>query len=810
MRSMKLLSIIFSLFISVFFSFFIFPENVRGKWVCDSYSDSNCDSSCPASPTSTWCWDNDATSSCQTYRWDFPEPGGCEDSRTSCTECTDHWTCAGDILRHFTGGCSGGACSYTDKDCNDFNNDWLDTNPLDTQWVDDVECKEKQQKKQVRYDWTCPTSFCNPGSVTHERWVDRGFTRNKDDGISCSSLTCPSDFCGASACTGSGNYFCDYSSSISRTCQLGVCSPGSCSVTNQGNCNDKDGWYCLDANKIENRDYSCGPPCTYTDPPDVDCTTETTTDTDGGNEPLTQGTVSDRISCSGSPGSAGCTVKEYTDSCNGNTLTEYYPNGADYSSTTYTCQCSDGKCIPCPGPVSVSLDKSTVLPNEVVTASSSVPSCSTGRTIVYQMDLVSPCCSAVSSYQCTSTGSSGCDWNFNAQASEGTYDVRIKMDHNFDGDTNDANEVSSAVSLTVSSCTSTPPSRTVQIGNECQVVISPYARDETDFNAGKESSGRWNAGKTTVGPTYITTEFDDAPSGSCDLDLKFTNWGLGKDEYPGKPSWFGASVKKDAKNAGNDLSYGYEATTSGSCKFLTLETVCGEVCPIGLGTQTVSILVPDTNLGIGHEFRVGECKDNADCSLPKPFCDTSTNLCASKEPNLVSPVNGATTDRTPDLDWAPVIDAQTYRWYVDDNAGGPSPVDTGCFFGTGATTITLSLNTQYYWSVKACTDNSCATCGSYATERTFTVGKCDVNDVDTNGDEEGDRSNQCPASGGKLGRCDLTAGPTQYTCQYPSCVSNSECATNYCCVDDPSGPKTGTGTCVSRGTRSVDNKLLCN
>ena len=67
----------------------------------------------------------------------------------------------------------------------------------------------------------------------------------------------------------------------------------------------------------------------------------------------------------------------------------------------------------------------------------------------------------------------------------------------------------------------------------------------------------------------------------------------------------------------------------------------------------------------------------------------------------------------------------------------------------------------------------------------------------------------CPS-----GSCSYPAPPQgsdDYTCKaLPSCSDNSQCDPNYCCVDDPNGPKPGTGKCVGKGIYSDNPKYLCD
>ena len=84
-----------------------------------------------------------------------------------------------------------------------------------------------------------------------------------------------------------------------------------------------------------------------------DCTTKLTVDTDGGDDPKREGTVTDFTTCS----QGSCTSEPFSDTCSGDTLTEYYPSGSSRLSKQYVCSefgsgwtCSTttgiGKCIP--------------------------------------------------------------------------------------------------------------------------------------------------------------------------------------------------------------------------------------------------------------------------------------------------------------------------------------------------------------------------------------------------------------------------------------------------------------------------------
>ena len=80
-----------------------------------------------------------------------------------------------------------------------------------------------------------------------------------------------------------------------------------------------------------------------------DCTTKLTRDTDGGDAPLEGGIVTDFTICS----QGSCTSQIFSDTCSGNTLTEFFNSGSSFLSKQYDCStfgigwtCSAGKCVP--------------------------------------------------------------------------------------------------------------------------------------------------------------------------------------------------------------------------------------------------------------------------------------------------------------------------------------------------------------------------------------------------------------------------------------------------------------------------------
>jgi len=210
-----------------------------------------------------------------------------------CGYCYDEWSryCSGDNVRKkrffHDFYCEGGSCvdhaSWADDqlvmNCND-RDGWKDSG--ERRWVDDPNnpCKEKEQKKEKYYDWTCYSlrlghAGCT-GSVTNTRWVNTGKTRNKADGTQCGT-----------------DYYDDWENYCSgdtirkrRLFHDFYCTAGSCTDHTSWqdrlveNCNNKDGWYdtgktrwvddpnnpCKEKEqKIQNyRDYTCSKgKCTY-------------------------------------------------------------------------------------------------------------------------------------------------------------------------------------------------------------------------------------------------------------------------------------------------------------------------------------------------------------------------------------------------------------------------------------------------------------------------------------------------------------------------------------------------------------------
>ncbi len=111
-------------------------------------------------------------------------------------------------------------CDYIDtEDCN-LHDGWYDTGNI--QWIDLIECVEKEQKEQEDRDYTCSVISppCNDYSILSTQWVDNGNVRNKTSGEDCSVGVCD------------GNGVCvecvddnDCDIGAGETCQANICVP---------------------------------------------------------------------------------------------------------------------------------------------------------------------------------------------------------------------------------------------------------------------------------------------------------------------------------------------------------------------------------------------------------------------------------------------------------------------------------------------------------------------------------------------------------------------------------------------------------
>ncbi len=185
--------------------------------------------------------------------------------------------------------------------------------------------------------------------------------------------------------------------------------------------------------------------------------------------------------------------------------------------------------------------------------------------------------------------------------------------------------------------------------------------------------------------------------------------------------------------------------------------------------------------------------------------DFTSVTCTLGTPTLNSPSYAAVVDTNPKIEWSSVEGARTYRWEVREEAS-VNPSDAGCYFGTYAYPININLGTNYFWTAKACSDNSCTNCGSFASESKFVTGACDRNDLASD-----TLSSQCVRNGNQYLECDLST----YTCKTGACTNTQDaCFSNSCCESDPEIVEDVNlngfiGDCVDSGSRAKNNKYLC-
>jgi len=154
-------------------------------------------------------------------------------------------------------------------------------------------------------------------------------------------------------------------------------------------------------------------------------------DTDGGKDLSKQGTCIP-YTCTGytcQPNLAG----QSTDSCSGNTLTEYYPSDNSCPSSSIPCSngiCSEGRCIACQGQVELNLIPSEVRPSGASYFYASGLSGCNGQTVHFKRDN----CNNPTDVQSCIIGSDGhgCVVGFKAPSSSGTYTYFACVDENKD------------------------------------------------------------------------------------------------------------------------------------------------------------------------------------------------------------------------------------------------------------------------------------------------------------------------------------------------------------------------------------------
>jgi len=148
-------------------------------------------------------------------------------------DCQDK--CVGNVY-YYNGDCIGDCtCSYDTHDC-DLQDDWYDTG--NTQWVEDTQCTEKEQKEQEYREYSCDVGGCDY-SATGTQWVDTGNTKNKQNGTPCDDgfycivgETCLNGVC---------------YNGVEKDCSDGVdCTDDSCDETNNQCVNIPNDAYCDD------------------------------------------------------------------------------------------------------------------------------------------------------------------------------------------------------------------------------------------------------------------------------------------------------------------------------------------------------------------------------------------------------------------------------------------------------------------------------------------------------------------------------------------------------------------------------------
>ena len=223
------------------------PDAVDETYDYYSFS-SSCDETNDACTSAPANWQDDITHTC-----DQNQCGAECDSSNPCDD-----KCVGDTY-YSNGACQGDcACSYDTQNCN-LQDDWYDTGS--TQWIEDTQCTEKEQKEQEYRDYTCGLSGCEY-SVTNTQWADTGSTRNKQDGTACDdTLYCNvGEICQSGACIGG----------IARDCSGDDVLVDQC-FYNPDNVDETYDYYSFDSVCDEDNDVCTSAPANWEDDITHDC-----------------------------------------------------------------------------------------------------------------------------------------------------------------------------------------------------------------------------------------------------------------------------------------------------------------------------------------------------------------------------------------------------------------------------------------------------------------------------------------------------------------------------------------------------------
>jgi hypothetical protein len=251
------------------------PDYCTGNGACNSADIKN-DSSTVCRPSMQQC---DAAEYCNGINNDCPADLMAHYS-TPCNDglfcsLSDHCDGLGDCVLLSPKDCSD-AVQCTDDSCNEGNDICVNTPnnnncPADgwydngiTQWIDDTQCTEKEQKQQENRDYYCDAMQDCLYNIASTQWIDNGNTRNKQDETACDdgNACTTSDNCQSGSCVGGPAPNCDdnnvctddscntssgcvYTNNDANSCSnndvcdgLETCQSGTCTPGIQLNCND--------------------------------------------------------------------------------------------------------------------------------------------------------------------------------------------------------------------------------------------------------------------------------------------------------------------------------------------------------------------------------------------------------------------------------------------------------------------------------------------------------------------------------------------------------------------------------------------
>jgi hypothetical protein len=310
-----------------------------------------------------------------------------------------------------------------------------------------------------------------------------------------------------------------------------------------------------------------------------------------------------------------------------------------------------------------------------------------------------------------------------------------------------------------------PVSDIVSVG-ACSVTITHKGFDYSDRDKASDNGAvRYkNNGQLTSVDRQI--EFDDAPGGGCDMDMKFTNvWDAGGMN----PSTLRINTINVDEGASHYLLHGYSLQTS-NCKFDKKFKIVS--LPWSPDLPFINIVSSDSSLGTAsfYDYCSAGSMTNIDCTLPS-------------NTQYIKILQGGDKGSSQSL----VIDFPVYECLPSENTNT-----------AGSNAFCASKNaTKPYCDTNT---KKCYGCSITNNEPSGVNAKPNLNDCGTSSD------------GVTIGRCALVSGASVGgTCAYETtCNVNPDCSTSCCSKESSPGPSNNPGICITPVSASNPiNPYLC-